>query len=523
MGALWTGVTGLTTYGRGIGVTSNNLANVNTVGYRRSYALFEDLMSESATTSASGSQVGLGVQLSNILNSYQTGGMESTTTSTDMAIQGDRGFFQVRDSDSGNLYYTRAGEFRFNNEGYLVDPNGLRVQGYAVDQDVMAAAEASGIQLSSLAISGSASDILLDQLRIDGRATSSISVISNLDSATESRVNDPDNPFFTMFESYNYDSTDPDASLVSNASYQTSLTVYDSEGQQHELTVSYSKALGENGKEYWEYMVSMDPDEDGRAATAGTSKAGVLMIGTLTFNDDGTMDNMTAFTLSDEASNAASLDSWVAADLTTGGLPEFSATFLSASGGGALAPVTMSTNLGISSATGWGASMPATAAGMGTDTANTLGFNTSDVTLAYNATTNYATTSYTQTTSQNGYAEGYLLNVSVDAEGAVIGNFSNGQEVELYVVALADFVNPDGLRREGNNLFSSTTEAGNKIEGVAGTGIFDEIAGSTLESSNVDMATEMVLLITGQRALQSNTKVVTTADEMMKKALEIKH
>ncbi|NDY55538.1 flagellar hook-basal body complex protein [Desulfovibrio sulfodismutans] len=523
MGALWTGVTGLTTYSRSISVTSNNLANVNTIGYRRSYALFEDLMSQTATSSSGNSQVGLGVQLSNILNSYQVGGMEATTTSTNMAIQGDRGFFQVRDSGSGNLYYTRAGAFQFDSSGYLVDTNGFRVQGWAVDQDAVAAAEASGATLSSTPTTGGVTDILLNQLRIDGRATSSISVISNLDSTTESRVNDPDNPFFTMFESYNYDSTDPDASLVSNASYQTSLTVYDSEGQQHELTVSYSKALGEDGKEYWEYMVSMDPEEDGRAITAGTSKAGVLMIGTLTFNDDGTMDNMTAFTLSDEASNASSLNSWVAADLTAGGLPEFSATFLSASGGGALEPVTMSTNLGISSANGWGSSMPATAADVGTATSNTLGFNTSDVTLAYNATTNYATTSYTQTTSQNGYAEGYLLDVSVDAEGVVIGNFSNGEEVGLYVVALADFVNPDGLRREGNNLFSSTTEAGNKIEGVAGTGIFDEIAGSTLESSNVDMATEMVMLITGQRALQSNTKVVTTADEMMKKALEIKH
>jgi flagellar hook protein FlgE len=521
MGALWAGVTGLTTYGRSIGVTSNNLANVNTVGYRRSYALFEDLMSQSATTSAGGSQVGLGVQLSNILNAYNTGGMESTTTTTDMAIQGDRGFFQVRDSGSGNLFYTRAGEFRFDNEGYLVDPNGFRVQGYAVDQDVMNAAEASGIQLSSLAISGSPSDIVLDQLRIDGRGTTKASIITNLDSTTESRVNDATNPFFTMFQHYAYDSTDPDASPVSNASYQDTINVYDSNGQKRELTVYYSKAMDEYGKEYWEYMVAMDPNEDARAATAGTAKAGVLMIGTLTFNDDGTMDNMTAFTLADGAASAASLNSWVPADLTAAGLPEFTASFAGASG--AAGTATMSFDMGISSRTGWGASMPATAAGVGTDAANTLGFNTADVTLAYNATTNYATTSYTQTKSQNGYGEGYLLNVAVTGEGVLTGNFSNGEQVDLYVMALADFVNPNGLRREGSNLFSATPEAGAKIEGVPGEGIFESVAGNTLESSNVDMPTEMVTLITGQRAFQSNSKVVTTADEMMKKALEIKH
>jgi len=521
MGALWTGVTGLTTYSRGIGVTSNNLANVNTIGYRRSYALFEDLMSENATTSSGDSQVGLGVQLSNILNSYQVGGMESTTTSTDMAIQGDRGFFQVRDADSGNMYYTRAGEFRFDNEGYLVDTNGLRVQGLSVDQNLVAAAEASGITLSSLP-TGAVTDILLDQTHIEARATSTISVITNLDSGSEDRVNDPTNPFFTMFQSYNFDSTDPDASPVSNASYQDTLNVYDENGQKHELTVYYSKVTDQSGKQYWEYMVAMDPEEDGRASTQGTSKAGVLMIGTLTFNDDGTIDNMTAFTLSDGAASAASLDSWVAADIGAGGLPEFTASFLSASGG-ASGSITSSFNLGISSTDGWGGAMPATAAGIGTDAGNTLGINTTDVAIAYNATTNYATSSYTKTHSQNGYGEGYLTNVAVTGEGVLTGYFSNGEELDLYVMSLADFVNPNGLRREGGNLFSATSEAGAIILGTPGEGIFESVAGNTLESSNVDMATEMVMLITGQRALQSNTKVVTTADEMMKKALEIKH
>lgn len=522
MGALWAGVSGLLTYGRSIGVTSNNLANVNTVGYRRSYSLFEDLMSQNATSSSGTAQVGLGVQLSNVLAAYDTGGMKSTTTATDMAIQGDRGFFQVRDSASGNLFYTRAGEFRFDNQGYLVDPNGFRVQGYAVDQDVMAAAEASGIQLSRLAISGSASDILLNQLHIDGRGTTKVSMITNLDSSTESRVNDPDNPFFTMFQSYNYDSTDPDAVPVSNASYQDTISVYDSTGTKRTLTVYYSKAMTEDGKEYWEYMVAMDPDEDTRAATAGTSKAGVLMIGTLTFNDDGTLDNMTAFTLSDAATSGGSLDSWVAADMGATGLPEFSAAFASASGG-ASEPVTISFNMGISSTNGWGGSMPATAAAVGADAANTLGINAADVTLAFNATTNYATSSYTQTKNQNGYGEGYLTSVAVTGEGVLTGYFTNGEELDLYVMALADFMNPNGLRREGSNLFSATPEAGAKIEGVPGEGIFDAVAGNTLENSNVDMATEMVTLITGQRGFQSNSKVVTTADEMMKKALEIKH
>ncbi|NMC49916.1 MAG: flagellar hook-basal body complex protein, partial [Desulfovibrio sp.] len=133
-----------------------------------------------------------------------------------------------------------------------------------------------------------------------------------------------------------------------------------------------------------------------------------------------------------------------------------------------------------------------------------------------------ATSSYTLTANQNGYGDGYLTDLYVDGDGIITGSYSNGLDLGLYVVALADFVNPNGLRNEGGNLYSATAEAGAKIEGAPGTGIFDAVAGYTLESSNVDMATEMVTLITLQRAFQSNSKVVTTADEMMKKAMEVK-
>ncbi|QLA16195.1 flagellar hook protein FlgE [Desulfolutivibrio sulfoxidireducens] len=522
MGALWTGVTGLLTYSDGLTVTSNNLANVNTVGFKSSYTVFEDLMSTDETTSTGTSQVGLGVGIADILTNFTTGSMETTTTSMDMAIQGDRGYFEVKDADTGELYYTRAGEFRFDADGYLVDTNGMRVQGWAVDEDTALAAATAGTTLSTDAATGAVTDILIDDMTIAGRATSSLSLITNLDSTTESRTNDATNPYFTMFTDYTYDSADPETSPVSNASYQTTITTYDADGQSHELTVYYSKVSNSGGKEYWEYLVAMDPSEDGRSVVSGTSKAGVLMIGTITFNANGTMDNITAYTLSDDATDPTSLASWTQADISTDGLPQFSATYNSASGGGSTDPVTISFDLGISSTSGWSGSMPTTAAGVGTDPANTLGFTTADVTLAANATTNYATSSSTLSATQNGYAQGYLESVYVAGDGIVTGSYSNGLDLGLYVVALADFVNPNGLRNEGGNLYSATTEAGAKIEGAPGTGIFDEVAGYTLEASNVDIATEMVTLITLQRAFQSNSKVVTTADEMMKKAMEIK-
>jgi len=111
---------------------------------------------------------------------------------------------------------------------------------------------------------------------------------------------------------------------------------------------------------------------------------------------------------------------------------------------------------------------------------------------------------------------------NVDNDGVLWGTFTNGQTKALYVVALANFVNPTDLRRDGNNLLSATTESGKATVARANTGVLDGISGNSLETSNVDMATEMVNLIVNQRAFQANSKVVTTAEDMMAKALEIK-
>ena len=110
----------------------------------------------------------------------------------------------------------------------------------------------------------------------------------------------------------------------------------------------------------------------------------------------------------------------------------------------------------------------------------------------------------------------------MDKDGVIYGNYSNGQEKALFVVALADFNNASDLANAGNNLYQSNDLTGKARVSRANTGRLDSIAGYTLETSNVDMATEMVNLITLQRAFQSNSKVVTTSDAMMEKAMEIK-
>ena len=103
-----------------------------------------------------------------------------------------------------------------------------------------------------------------------------------------------------------------------------------------------------------------------------------------------------------------------------------------------------------------------------------------------------------------------------------MGRYSNGQGQNLWQIPVCRFTSEDGLRREGSNLFSATEEAGQMEMGVAGTENYGTVNAYNVENSNVDMATEMVNMIITQRGFQSNSKVVTTADQMLQKAMELK-
>ena len=130
--ALFSGISGLSNLGNAMQIIGDNIANVNTVGFKSSSFTFQDLLSQNMFTRAGTSQVGRGTALSDIYATFEQGSFESTGNTTDLAIGGD-GFFSVREATSESLYYTRAGNFRFDRDGNLVNPEGYVVQGWAVD------------------------------------------------------------------------------------------------------------------------------------------------------------------------------------------------------------------------------------------------------------------------------------------------------------------------------------------------------------------------------------------------------
>ena len=122
----------------------------------------------------------------------------------------------------------------------------------------------------------------------------------------------------------------------------------------------------------------------------------------------------------------------------------------------------------------------------------------------------------------NGSAFGNFASVDVDEDGFVFAKFTNGIVRKIYQIPVATFTNPDGLEAQAGGTFTVTPESGAYTLTRPGLGTAGNIASSTLESSNVDLATEFTSLITTQRAYSASSKIITTADEMLDEAIRMK-
>ncbi|BCS89392.1 flagellar hook protein FlgE [Pseudodesulfovibrio sediminis] len=552
--SLYSGITGLTVHSERMTVIGNNLANVNTTGFKGARMYFEDLMSQDFSTVNGVGQVGRGVRVSSVYSDYGQGAFEASTEATDMAISGN-GMFVVSPQGEDDKFYTRAGNFRFDNDGYLVDPHGYVLQGWEIEQSttsVTSASSTSAASSSGARIIGTPTDIRMENFQSEPSATTSVSIVTNLDPSAADSSTSATQPYFAMFN--NWDGTEDTPLAGTLYSYSTTLKVYDDIGTAHNLTVYFDKVTMSNagGDTVWEYMVTCEPNADKRVLSGadgnltaigqgGTSAAGILMMGTLTFTT-GQLSGMSAYTLkSNGGSNIKDLDNWTLADFSTGGYPVCTANFLgksNASTAEATNATPMQINFGIQNSDlssngsgtdtiGWGTglgALPLSAADVGTNISNT-GYlaNFKDPAISALATQSFDTGgSSTLFQSQNGYSAGILQNISVSREGVITGHYSNGQVLELYAVTIATFTNAHGLRRDGGNLFKETRESGPALTGQAGSAGKGTVDGNSLEMSNVDMATEFVRMITTQRGFQANTKVITTTDSMLGEVIAMK-
>lgn len=252
--SLYTGRSGLTAHGDAINVVGDNIANVSTVGFKSGSANFNDILGQ---RTGGGQNLGAGVKMGSVSQAFGQGSFLQSGGSLDYAIQGG-GFFEVVGESDGieGSYYTRNGRFSLNNEGLMVNQDGLRVQGYQVDAN----GDATG-GVGDIEIGGQSPPV----------ATTIADMNFNLDL-------DPDqDPVNVAF-----DPLDPDAT----SDLQTDMTVYDSLGNPHDVDLYFTQS----GAGAWEWHAMVD----GAALNGGTPGTPTeIADGTLTFDTNGLLDTET--------------------------------------------------------------------------------------------------------------------------------------------------------------------------------------------------------------------------------------
>ncbi len=218
---------------------SNNISNVNTVGFKKSTANFSDIYAGSMNSTT---QAGLGVKITSITQDFSSAGTEFTNRGLDLSLCND-GFFVQKNSGTGQTSYTRNGQFDVDNKGYLISSSG-RIQGYsAINGQIMGA--------------GALIDLQIPNNPTPAKATSKSSFVLNLDAGAKEPASAFSN---TDANSYNY---------------RTDSTLYDSLGNPYNLSVFYIKALDNN----WTTQMSINDQSVGAGA--------------LSFNSDGTLSTVT--------------------------------------------------------------------------------------------------------------------------------------------------------------------------------------------------------------------------------------
>jgi flagellar hook protein FlgE len=144
------------------------------------------------------------------------------------------------------------------------------------------------------------------------------------------------------------------------------------------------------------------------------------------------------------------------------------------------------------------------------------------VTVDLSSLTGYAGITSVESLSQDGRSAGTIQSFSINADGTLMGSFSNGLKRAVGQVALATFSNPGGLEKAGNSMYRTTVNSGDAQVGAAGTGGRGDLSGGTLEMSNVDLSAEFTNLIIAQRGFQANSRVITTSDELLQELVNLK-
>ncbi len=392
MRSFFNAVTGMNAYRTWMDITADNMANVNTIGFKGSRPIFQDVISSvtiglnTVTNTIKSTTYEAGVLIDSTQKLWTIGNFKQTGINTDLAIQG-RGLFIIKDPISGINYYTRDGQFRLSRDGYMVNSGGLKLQGFRVDERGKTV--------------GTAPEDIHVIPQLPPKATGQIRFLGptnlNADAGVPAVPFDPNNP-----ASYNYKYT---------------ITIYDSLGTPYQADLFFRKTVTNTWNIY--LRADIDPANAGYEFSGDWTGVQFDSSGKLVY--DGTV-------------------------VTREQSPDGKSYYYYLNPGALSVPTPTPSGGTFPANTDWriyvGESLQSVTVNNGDPIPNSY-------------ITRYSA-DFLVTADQNGYAKGDLVDVYVLSEdGAVVGVYSNGKSLPLYRVAVAVFSDPEELTKKGSNLYTS--------------------------------------------------------------------
>lgn len=566
-------LSGLNVAGKAIDVTSHNIANASTVGFKAGSAHFADVYAASLN-GAGASQIGIGVNLAAVQQQFTQGNITATNNPLDISINGS-GFFRM--DTNGAVTFTRSGQFHLDRSGYIINDQNMRLTGYPAQAGIVVPSTPQPLQISASDLAPVATGTNV--------ASTFRGVKANLQ--LDSRAKEPEIAWSPAYS--------PTA-----ANIEANVIAY---GGPDATTAGTAAALGRSA---YEAALAANQTIAQAAAAAATAVAtaggdaaavqaaelaglaripiGVDVERTVLLNT-GTQAQAIAARLA--------YDQAIAAQQTQAQAAEAAATAVRTAGGNSVAisaartagmvganyspdpqSYSYSTALSIFDTLGnahtltmffektnasgeWNVHFTLDGTSNNYITvspANTLTFNTlgqiasgnpmslqidlnsvmgalgttngadpvMSFDLDFTGTTQFGSSFGTNRLEQDGYTAGNLIGLSVGNDGVILGRYSNGQTFAQGQVVLANFTNPNGLQSLGNNQWNETSASGPALVGAPNTSSLGVLSSSTVEESNVDLTSELVSLITNQRNYQANAQSIKTQDQVLQTLVNLR-
>lgn len=504
-----TSISGIRGSQKYLDTTSNNIANANSYGFKKSRAEFADIYANSVFTSAK-TATGMGVTTTTVAQQFTQGSLSGDTgNNLDMAISGN-GFFVLANSENyettsevGDRSYTRNGAFELNKDGFIVTAMGDYLQGYDVDTD----GNVTNLDIMSTHAIKIPSDTGAPKM------SSMAELIANLPAKAE-----PQGEYSATFKSETSAMTKFDPKDSSTYTAATSQTIYDSLGGAHTLTYYFQKdhinpstpagsgtGLDTADATIWNVVMFVDgkPVDVADLTTGTNTKAAKFEITQQTSSLYDATDTTTLYgiqlvfgssgaLLSGKDDSGNTIDGQIPSAIH---INNISSSYL---------PRTGRTEYTLSQAMGGGVD------------------KTQDLNITLDLT-QYGSSKFSVTgVSTDGYATGILENVEVDDNGIILAAYTNGRTQPISKVAMATFSNPQGLIKIGDTQWKQSINSGEAAAAQANVGMAGAIKGANLELSNVELASELVDLLIAQRTYQANAQALQTQNTAMDSILSIR-